>query len=132
MGIRIAGVCVLCFALATAATSEAAIVTFNGKASEGGSAVFNGTYIEDGISITKTSLTTMFFVDNNFPSGDIVMFDDDVLEFNGNAGALTIVAVGGGNFDFISAEFGGLNNSFGTGLLQSRVTFLLAGRSHRA
>lgn len=109
--------------LLTAASGvvHATILTFNGTAGNGAAAfaALGSTYSESGYTMEVVS-STVFFIDNDFDS-ELNAFDDDVVEFNNNSGAVRFTLDGGGLFNALSVVIGSVNslgNFLFTGNLQ--------------
>lgn len=94
---------------------NAAVITFNGTAAEGGvTPANNTTHSELGYSLVIGSDYALY-ADNNFtgpvvPPGfpGLTSFDDDVLAFNAHDASFVMTKDDGGLFDFISVETGSL------------------------
>src|SRR5688500_17776262 len=106
MGIRTAGACALCFALAIAATSEAAIVIdFSSLAASGSGFVQMPSYSEDGFAFA-TSLDIF----SSARTGATNSYAGSAALFNGRAnGVTTLSRIDGGTFDFDSIDLSELN-----------------------
>lgn len=98
--------------LLTASSSvvHATILTFNGTAANGAAAyaALGSTYSESGYTMEIVS-STVFFIDNDYDS-ELNAFDDDVVEFNSNSGAVRFTKDGGGLFSALSVIIGSVNS----------------------
>ncbi|MEM7224830.1 MAG: PEP-CTERM sorting domain-containing protein [Pseudomonadota bacterium] len=91
-------------------SADAALITFNGTASEGSAAIAsNSVYMEAGFTV-NVGPGAAFYIDNDHPLFPALLpFDDDVLEFNSLVTASFVVtADGGAQFDLLSVVTGSL------------------------